>query len=464
MLYEFVDESREIILDAAERASAGVSRGELSALVDELVMVLTPGSVDRIEGCKVAAAAATYAAGYATLGEAVDALSTASDVVMTARELRALHAWVRQGLSGCVDALARERKDAATRERALRRVFETAGIVVVELDAELRLQWVFDPERLPPVAGAETGRPMPEWNDRSNVRELVAAARVAIERGVATRVEVSVTPIGLEPQRLLMALEPILDPDGATVGILGASTNITDLNKTQRALSDALEFRDQMTAILAHDLRNPLSSVRALSSLFLRKSVSPDEVQRLMGIVDRAARRMDELIGTLLDFSAARFGRIPIECGEANLSEVARAVVEEIRLAMPQRVVEFEAAGETRGAFDAARLAQVVSNLVSNALTHGSSTTPVHVAVVGSDLEVSLVVRNSGPPIPPELLPMIFDAFRGDASHAQRSHGLGLGLFIAKEVVVAHGGTLEVRSTMAEGTSFTVNLPRMRSL
>lgn len=158
---------------------------------------------------------------------------------------------------------------------------------------------------------------------------------------------------------------------------------------------------------------------------------------------------MLEMIATLLDFSESRFkGALPISPAATDLGEVARSVVDEFLAANPGRRVDLATLGDSRGSWDPARMAQVVSNLVGNALTHGARTDPVRVSLAGDADELRLVVWNGGNRIPPELLPAIFEPFRGrrssDTSHAR---GLGLGLYIAKQIVAAHGGQIDVRST-----------------
>jgi signal transduction histidine kinase len=138
-------------------------------------------------------------------------------------------------------------------------------------------------------------------------------------------------------------------------------------------------------------------------------------------------------------------------------------VIEELRSAHAECELRSDLDGATNpwGLWDPDRLAQVVSNLVQNALTHGCGAGPVEVKLVDDDSAIELEVHNGGGPIPSELLPALFDPFRrGAPTDVPRGEGLGLGLFIANQIVLAHGGTIGVRSSVEEGTSFTVRLPR----
>jgi signal transduction histidine kinase len=172
---------------------------------------------------------------------------------------------------------------------------------------------------------------------------------------------------------------------------------------------------------------------------------------------------MMRMISNILDFARGRLGGgIPLELNRADLREIVRQAVEELAVAHPEQVLEFHAEGDGGGQFDPDRLSQVVGNLVSNALSHGRPGTPVRITVRDAGPEVVLEVWNQGTPIAPEFLPRIFEPFRQGEARLS-SHGLGLGLYIVAEVVKAHGGTVEARSTAEEGTTFTVRLPRTRA-
>jgi signal transduction histidine kinase len=216
-----------------------------------------------------------------------------------------------------------------------------------------------------------------------------------------------------------------------------------------------------MMGILGHDLRNPLSAVRALATLLLRREDLPESVRESLTEMGRAGQRMLEMIGTLLDFTESRFKGLPVAPVPTDLHELCRGVVDELRFAEPGRAIELDLDGDGRGTWDPARLAQVVSNLVSNALKHGARHGAVRVHVSGDEDDVVLEVENQGPPIAPELMASLFEPFcRGSAPRdASHTRGLGLGLYIVREIVNAHAGEVSVESTR-EATTFTVRLPR----
>jgi signal transduction histidine kinase len=150
-------------------------------------------------------------------------------------------------------------------------------------------------------------------------------------------------------------------------------------------------------------------------------------------------------------------GGLPVTRVPCDVGAIAKDVASEWAAASPNRTLQVDVQGELEGRWDPARVAQAISNLVGNALEHGDPRTPVRLSVAGSDEAVVVKVRNDGPPIPLELRPLLFEAFsRGDRS----PHGLGLGLFIVKQIAAAHGGTVDVESSAETGTVFTLVLPR----
>jgi signal transduction histidine kinase len=168
------------------------------------------------------------------------------------------------------------------------------------------------------------------------------------------------------------------------------------------------------------------------------------------------------MIRDLLDFTQARFaGGIPVAVQPVDLHDVVTQVVEELEHTHPERTLRLTREGDTRGAWDPDRIAQVVANLASNAIKYSPSDTPVTVRTRGEEEAVVLEVHNGGAPIAPELLPHLFKPLsRGVAKVDVQTRSIGLGLFIVDSIVRAHGGRIDVRSSEAEGTTLTVRLPR----
>jgi PAS domain S-box-containing protein len=336
-----------------------------------------------------------------------------------------------------------------------------SNVTVFEQDTAGRYRWIYNPP-LGYEAGAVLGKTNDEIVTPEEASRMNALDGVVLETGERVHDEIRVS-LGGETRHLLVSQEPLRDTSGAIVGLTGAATDITEQKRAQAQLAQALVFREQMMGILGHDLRNPLGAVRALSTLLLRREDLPESARESLAEIARAGQRMLEMIETLLDFTNARFKNgLPIARVPTDLREVCRRVVGEMRAAAPRRKIELELDGDGRGTWDPARIAQVVSNLLANAVEHGAKDGPVRVSVGVDGADAVLEVENEGPPIAPELLPVIFEPFCGRLAlrGASGARGLGLGLYIVREVVTAHGGSVAVDSSAERGTTFTVRLPR----
>jgi signal transduction histidine kinase/CRP-like cAMP-binding protein len=225
--------------------------------------------------------------------------------------------------------------------------------------------------------------------------------------------------------------------------------------------------RDTFLAILGHDLRSPLSAV-AMSGRYLSRTGMLASQPQLQAVarIQRGAAKMDTMIKDLLEYTRTRLGRgIPIAREACDLGRICEAVIEEMRSGHPGRAFRFGLSGDLGGRFDSARLEQVFANLLNNAVQHGADGSPVILDAHGEPDAVIVRVSNQGPVIPPEALQVIFDplvqlAAALPGTGEPRSTNLGLGLFIARHIVVGHGGTLGVESSDAGGTVFTARLPR----
>ncbi len=237
-------------------------------------------------------------------------------------------------------------------------------------------------------------------------------------------------------------------------GVIVFGVDITD-QVSARAL------RERLLAIISHDLRNPLSAVSMGVDVLLRRQPTERDAATLRRLKASAAR-MNRLVDQLLDFAALQQGGgVRLARANIDLNEIVSQTADELNLAYPERPVAVELNGDTRLEGDADRLAQVTSNLIGNAILHGDGHGVV-VKVHGDADQVTVRVQNGGAPIPPDVLPTIFDAYRradDDVPPAVRS--LGLGLYIAREILAAHDGSIEARSPDEdEKTSFILHLPR----
>lgn len=255
----------------------------------------------------------------------------------------------------------------------------------------------------------------------------------------------------------------LFDREGRPVRLLGTILDITDRKRAEEELQRTANFREQFIGVLGHDLRNPLAAIMASAGMMLRKEDLPPGQLKGLRRISNSAERMARMISDVLDFARGRLGGgFPIERQRVNLHEICRRVVDELHVANPERELLFEAKGDGWGDWDPDRVAQAVSNLVGNALQHGASDAPVEVRLTDDPEGVRVEVKNQGRPIPPELLPVIFEPFRGAGDNPEHAgqKNLGLGLWIVQEIIHAHGGAVEVHSSQAEGTRFITHWPR----
>jgi signal transduction histidine kinase len=230
---------------------------------------------------------------------------------------------------------------------------------------------------------------------------------------------------------------------------------------SEAALSSEREtakLREQFIAVLGHDLRNPLAAIQSGAQL-LRKIEQNEESAKFVAIILRSASRMGGLIDNVLDFARGRLGSgLDVHrVVDSNLEAVLEQAVTELRMVWPGRMIHVDIAIAQPVSCDSARLAQMLSNLLANALTHGDPETPVWVRARTSAGKFELLVTNRGQTIPPHIVKILFEPFaRGVARPGQQ--GLGLGLYIGTEIARAHQGLLEVASSNGE-TCFTFRMP-----
>jgi sigma-B regulation protein RsbU (phosphoserine phosphatase) len=234
---------------------------------------------------------------------------------------------------------------------------------------------------------------------------------------------------------------------------------VSELTRMESEAQDRATAAEQMIGIVSHDLRNPLSSIRLATALL--DGTSPGENQRrTLERLARATDRADHLISDLLDFTQARLGKgLSVLLAPIDLHDVIGHAVEELGLVYSRRVLRHSTSGTGACCGDGNRLAQLVGNLISNAMTYGDPSAPVTVTSSIAACAFTVAVHNVGPPIPPEVQARIFQPMtRGTDTNAGRS--VGLGLFIVQEIARAHGGSVTVASTADDGTTFLASLPR----
>jgi signal transduction histidine kinase len=218
------------------------------------------------------------------------------------------------------------------------------------------------------------------------------------------------------------------------------------------------QARNLLLGMLSHDMRSPLQTVQ-MTALHLGQLNAGSEISAAAARLIRSGARLQALLDDLVDFNRRNLGlAIPIVRSAVELAEICGQEVEQLRVAYPDSSLQLKIAGDCRGSWDGRRVQQLLGNLVTNAIHHGVPDGTVRVAVVGGDTDVRIEVSNSGPAIDGGTLVQLFEPLkRGTAN--ERRPGMGLGLYIVREIAKAHGGTVEARSDDRE-TIFTVRLPR----
>lgn len=303
----------------------------------------------------------------------------------------------------------------------------------------LRMQGFFNEVALDLVSA--DGRPMPI---------LVSAAehRDAEDRLVATRVVLFSAGDRRNYERNLLAAN-----DTSRAALIAAETNLI-------AEKETAQLREQFIAILGHDLRNPLAAISGGSRMLALEELS-ERGQRILGLLDQTVGRMSALIDNVLDFARGRLGGgLAITVANVKLAPVLEQVVTELAIGSA-RQIELTIDLPRPVDCDAPRIAQLVSNLLGNAKTHGAQDQSIQLKAEEANGVVAISVTNVGPPIDRQTMGRLFQPFfRGDPT--ARKQGLGLGLYIAGEIARAHLGWIEVHSDATE-TRFTFRMPVLRS-
>ena len=315
------------------------------------------------------------------------------------------------------------------------------------------------------------GRTMDELFGGGAFPEFRVQLHAAFVTGAPARSEIALLD-GDETRWYEYSLSPIPAPDGPPQLVTCISRDVTQRRRVEkeaalgraavederRKLQAASEFEQRLLGIVSHDLRNPLASVRLGLETMRRRGIGEEHL-RTVERMERSTERMQAIISGLLDVTRIRLGQgLPLTPERVSLDAVVNRVLE----GMPEdqaRRVQREADGRPTGMWDPERLAQAIGNLVGNALQHGDPERGVTVRVGMREGRAVLAVHNHGAPIPPEVLPGLFEPFQRGLRPGALDGSIGLGLYIVRQVAIGHGGEVRVRSTADEGTTFVLELP-----
>lgn len=237
-----------------------------------------------------------------------------------------------------------------------------------------------------------------------------------------------------------------------------------------QAIAESIDFhskevdrwRAMLLAVVGHDLREPLNTIMMTTDV-LSGSVAGGPHAQAVSILKRGSERLRALLDSLLEYSNARLGsQIPLRRSEVDLDLACRREIDLLRSAFPTAVLEVKAHGSLKGWFDESRVRQALSNLVSNAVQYRTPDTPIEVDLAGDANAVTIVVRNEAPAIEQQVLDSLFEPLRRrDSTHGGQRRNFGLGLFIVKEIALAHGGTADAESKDGK-VAFCFTLPRAK--
>ncbi|WP_437809493.1 PAS domain S-box protein [Sorangium sp. So ce1078] len=361
------------------------------------------------------------------------------------------------------DVTDRRKSEEAVRQREneFRTLAENSPDIIVRFDRARRFVY------LSPAAEALTGRPVGDFLgqpvDQGGMGSADTTAWVAAidEAFAGRRGTLAFTYEARDGRRyeLQAHIVPERNTRGEIVTVLGLTRDVTVLRQQEREARQRAILAEQLVGIVSHDLRNPLNAV--LLGTQLLGDADADLQRMIAGRIAAAADRANRLIRDLLDFTQARLGGgLRVVRREIDLHLVAADCLEEVRLAWPARGVEHRRSGVGLGLADPDRIAQILTNLVNNALAYGTPDQPITVTTVVAQGALEIQVHNTGRPIPQELQAQIFEPMqRGEVQVNPGSRSVGLGLYIVREIASAHGGRVSVRSTEHEGTTFFVVLP-----
>jgi PAS domain S-box-containing protein len=260
---------------------------------------------------------------------------------------------------------------------------------------------------------------------------------------------------------------PFTRDDGSFAGFIGSCVDVDDRRRDRSArehfgaepLAYTREFEHWVLAIVSHDIRSPLATIDTAAQLLTHRAGDAATVRDFAGRIARSAGRIMNIVADLLDLSRERHGGgIRIHRAPANLDEIVRQVADELATASGRRI-DIEGDVAATGSWDAQRVAQAASNLLSNAIQHSPPDSAVFARVTVEDDRALVDVHNPGA-IPTDVLPTIFEPFGASYAPRRRDQGLGLGLFIARAIARAHGGTVQADSSPERGTTFRLVLPR----
>jgi signal transduction histidine kinase len=279
-----------------------------------------------------------------------------------------------------------------------------------------------------------------------------------LQRAVDGPVEVELESRGAAtPIWVLVQLAPIrIGPSQELLGIVGTARDIS-------AEHTVAELRKELVAVIAHDLRNPITAIRLSIEAALQNRLADEVAIRVstttLDLLHRSVERLGSMVNQLMDASQVELGRILLHRQNTDLGEFVVKLVDELKPSLRGHAVAVDVPRAVAAPIDRVRIGQVLTNVLDNASKYSRPGAPIRVSLHEQDGTAEIVVVDQGEGITPEDLPKLFDRFFQAARARQRNQGYGLGLYITKGLVEAHGGSVTVESVIGIGSTFVIRLP-----
>ncbi len=366
-----------------------------------------------------------------------------------------------------IDDVTKRKKaesDRSLAEERYRTIFENSAVAITMMDEQERLvSWNKFMERLLGMDGNDlylkpirSLYPADEW-------EKIRGCDIGQE-GMQRHLETRMLRRDGKPIDVAISLSVLTDSDGKTTGSIGVIRDITERREAEERVKEAVELKSQFVSTVSHELRTPLAAIKEGVAIVLDEvtgRINADQ-KKFLDIAKRNVDRLADLIGDVLDFQKLEAGRMKLDLQTNSIDEVVSDVHETMALYARKSQVELSfdtAKGMPRAKFDRAKIIQVFTNLISNAIKFTPEEGRVSVNVQQQNADWVISVSDAGMGIPKEALPKIFERFYRVNRPGIEIQGTGLGLAIVRKIVTMHGGRIEVESEVDRGTVFTVFLP-----